>query len=314
LEMSAIVSTEEASNILNVASNHGTTEKPVEKNLSSVKKNGEKRYDPTEILSNVAQLSLSQNDVAKETTDLMNKLISREKVFSSAVNDFQVYCSQVMESVEGDAKQIRASATAEAALLVADAQFEDMQTFASIIKLNVGGHQFITSLATLCQYPDTMLGAMFSGRHTLSPEADGSYFIDRDGTHFRHILNLLRSPETSKAVAELPLSVQEELKCECDYYGLFDLMFPCKKPFICRNNKDKEIEITQDEEGRFCVNGYPIVVCFHCGSASYFGCGTSHEKPCIPYFRRIVVEKGGKVLSTQPTSDQPCYECGRSGN
>jgi hypothetical protein len=34
---------------------------------------------------------------------------------------------------------------------------------------------------------------MFSGRFALAPDAaDGSYFLDRDGTHFRHVLNFLR--------------------------------------------------------------------------------------------------------------------------
>jgi hypothetical protein len=33
---------------------------------------------------------------------------------------------------------------------------------------------------------------MFSGRHQLKTESDGSHFIDRDGTHFRYILNYLR--------------------------------------------------------------------------------------------------------------------------
>ncbi len=37
-----------------------------------------------------------------------------------------------------------------------------------------------------------MLAAMFSGRHELQREPDGSFFIDRDGAHFRHILNFLR--------------------------------------------------------------------------------------------------------------------------
>ena len=37
-----------------------------------------------------------------------------------------------------------------------------------------------------------MLAVMFSGRHQLKRESDGSYFIDRDGTHFRYILNYLR--------------------------------------------------------------------------------------------------------------------------
>ena len=38
-----------------------------------------------------------------------------------------------------------------------------------------------------------MLHAMFSGRFDTKPAEDGSYFIDRDGTHFRYILNYLRT-------------------------------------------------------------------------------------------------------------------------
>ena len=43
--------------------------------------------------------------------------------------------------------------------------------------------------------PSPLLSSMFSGKHELRPEADGSYFIDRDGTHFRHILNYLRDAD-----------------------------------------------------------------------------------------------------------------------
>jgi len=34
-----------------------------------------------------------------------------------------------------------------------------------------------------------VLASMFSGRHALKTDADGSYFIDTDGRHFRHVLN-----------------------------------------------------------------------------------------------------------------------------
>ena len=38
-----------------------------------------------------------------------------------------------------------------------------------------------------------MLTAMFSGKFEMKPSKDGSFFIDRDGTHFRFILNFLRT-------------------------------------------------------------------------------------------------------------------------
>ena len=58
-----------------------------------------------------------------------------------------------------------------------------------------------------------MLGAMFSGRHDVPLDDDGYVFIDRDGTHFRTILNLLRTgvldvPESPKAANELTRELQ----------------------------------------------------------------------------------------------------------
>ena len=58
--------------------------------------------------------------------------------------------------------------------------------FGSTVKLNVGGKIYKTTLDTLRKDPDSMLCAMFSGRHELKPdEEDGAYFIDRDGKLFR---------------------------------------------------------------------------------------------------------------------------------
>ena len=69
----------------------------------------------------------------------------------------------------------------------------DYVHFASTIKLNVGGQYFTTSVQTLTKDKGSMLHAMFSGRFDTKPGEDGSYFIDRDGTHFRYILNYLRT-------------------------------------------------------------------------------------------------------------------------
>ena len=60
--------------------------------------------------------------------------------------------------------------------------------FGSSVKLNVGGKVYKTTLDTLRKDPDSMLCAMFSGRHELKPDSeDGAYFIDRDGKLFRYI-------------------------------------------------------------------------------------------------------------------------------
>ena len=65
-------------------------------------------------------------------------------------------------------------------------------TLPRVISLNVGGYKFVTTLSTLTKDSNSMLAAMFSGRHHLDTDSEGRYFIDRDGSYFEHILNFLR--------------------------------------------------------------------------------------------------------------------------
>jgi len=87
--------------------------------------------------------------------------------------------------------------------------------FSKLVKLNVGGHLFSTSLETLTKDPGSMLHAMFSGRFDTKPSEDGSYFIDRDGTHFRYILNYLR---TGQLIVPQDKTVFKELLAEAEFY------------------------------------------------------------------------------------------------
>ncbi|XP_056141202.1 BTB/POZ domain-containing protein KCTD7 [Lampris incognitus] len=70
-----------------------------------------------------------------------------------------------------------------------------LHEFPEVIPLNVGGTYFTTRLSTLRRYDDTMLAAMFSGRHYIPRDAEGRFFIDRDGAYFGDILNFLREGE-----------------------------------------------------------------------------------------------------------------------
>jgi len=102
------------------------------------------------------------------------------------------------------------------------AAMEKTHTFQNnMIVLDVGGHRFTTSRQTLTSIPNTYLESMFSGRYELTPNIDGTYFIDRDGTHFRHILNVFRQAGTTKLSLEV---VEErhrnELRVEMEFYGL----------------------------------------------------------------------------------------------
>ncbi|KAK2518966.1 Kctd4 [Columba livia] len=72
-------------------------------------------------------------------------------------------------------------------------QDKDYKT--SLITLNVGGYLYITQKQTLTKYPDSFLEGIINGKIMCPFDADGHYFIDRDGLLFRHILNFLRNGE-----------------------------------------------------------------------------------------------------------------------
>jgi len=101
--------------------------------------------------------------------------------------------------------------------------------FPKMVKLNVGGHLFSTSLATLTKDPGSMLHAMFSGRFDAKPSGDGSYFIDRDGTHFRHILNYLR---TGQLIVPQDEIIRVELLAEADFYQIEGIVNPLRGSFF----------------------------------------------------------------------------------
>ena len=92
-----------------------------------------------------------------------------------------------------------------------------------VISLNVGGTIFATSVATLTQYPNSMLGAMFdpeSERPPARKDGQGNYFIDRDPEPFKVVLSFLRTARLTNPCG----CTLEQLECEADYFGLEELL------------------------------------------------------------------------------------------
>ena len=85
------------------------------------------------------------------------------------------------------------------------------------VKLNVGGHLFTTSLQMLTKDPNSMLAAMFSGNFEIKTAEDGAFFIDRDGTHFRFILNYLRNGEL---ILSEGATFLKEIEAEATFYQI----------------------------------------------------------------------------------------------
>ena len=82
------------------------------------------------------------------------------------------------------------------------------------IQLNVGGTVFETTESTLARHPATFFGALARNRGAAT-----RLFVDRDPTHFRHVLNYLRSGVITAPADD---DAKAELLLELEFYALHD--------------------------------------------------------------------------------------------
>ena len=113
----------------------------------------------------------------------------------------------------------------------------DQVHFSSTVKLNVGGQYFTTRVQTLRKDPNSMLAAMFSGKFDTKPSEDGSFFIDRDGTHFRFILNYLRDGEL---ILPEGATFLKELRKEAEFYQIQGILDELNPPLLPQPTKLEE--------------------------------------------------------------------------
>jgi hypothetical protein len=210
--------------------------------------------------------------------------------------------ARINKAATDKAKKVAADVKAERTAWEKEkAQLARTLKFEKIIKLNVGGKKFSTSLATLRRFPDSMLAAMFSGRHAVPTDEEGYYFVDQDGTHFEEILNFLRSPETY--TVNLPPAELSKLKQQCKFYGLLQDMFPFipASPMTVYNRCGDSSVVTQDNTGLWYVDRILMSACYSCGS------GLDNRGYIIPNFTNGTVKR---ALYTNQPAPSPCPCCG----
>ena len=132
---------------------------------------------------------------------------------NQALIDAENYIKKGCEIIQREASRVRL----EQESIDAMSKKLDQVHFSSTVKLNVGGQHFTTSVQTLKKDPNSMLAAMFSGKFEMKPSEDGSFFIDRDGTYFRFILNYLRNGEL---ILPEGATFLKELEAEAKFYQL----------------------------------------------------------------------------------------------
>ena len=266
---------------------------------------------------------------ASEVSESSPSVMEEIDVMVEDVHTRAAQMDEILSQVRENCHSFISKAKQEAANIVAEAekQTEDMKlelanweeekkriasthNFKPKVKLDVGGDTFATTLTTLTRFPDTMLGAMFSGRHALIKDEADVYFIDRDGPLFREILKFLRSPESYDNSAFQGRQLTE-LKNEAEYYGLKDLMFPIvpAKPVTVNNSWGRSVTITQGNDQLWymqCsqIGTDPVVVqvCDSCGLGYPSGYSYQHG---------VQGFKTGRIITAaQPKKIGACQVCG----
>ncbi|XP_055616017.1 BTB/POZ domain-containing protein KCTD16 [Toxorhynchites rutilus septentrionalis] len=107
-----------------------------------------------------------------------------------------------------------------------------MCDFPAVVELNVGGVHYATSLDTLKSEDGSLLQELFRGTTLDVPrDSQGRFFIDRDGSLFRFVLDYLREPSKFKMPTEF--RERELLRKEAEYFRLNGLVEAATKAPGC---------------------------------------------------------------------------------
>ena len=143
----------------------------------------EQRKDHLEHVTLAQKPSQSVNAEEASTADpyeatLVDRMQHTKQLFdcmSEKLEEAYAFFQQDFELIESKKENLK-----EMSQKLKAVHFED------VVKLNVGGEIFETSLQTLRKYPDSFFSNMFSEHFQLIKGKDRAYFIDRDGHNFRY--------------------------------------------------------------------------------------------------------------------------------
>ncbi|CAF1466125.1 unnamed protein product [Rotaria magnacalcarata] len=111
-----------------------------------------------------------------------------------------------------------------------------------IVTFNVGGHIYSTTCLTINDIVDSqsLLSLIISNRTTTPLDKNGHYFIDRDGTYFRYILNYFRD---KKLLLPENFTELKQLCSEAKYYQIDRLVNEIENRLNTTNEHNKQLEI-----------------------------------------------------------------------
>ncbi len=184
------------------------------------------------------------------------RLLNEEKRRNQGLDDADYHIKEAFKILRRETTGLRQE---QKAIDYSMSKELDHVNFSSTVNLNVGGHHFTTSVQTLTKDPNSMLAAMFSGRFEMKPSEDGTLFIDRDGTHFRFILNYLRN---GKLTLPEGATFLKELEEEAEFYQIQGIIDELKftKPSTIQASKPteafKESVILTNEEHRSVLKSW----------------------------------------------------------
>ena len=252
---------------------------------------------------------------------------SANKQASEMLKNAKANEQQILKTVKANEQQIlkRARTEAQGILQSIDqekrAWAQEQQAVAatktfdkSIMKLNVGGTHFTTTRTTLTRFPQSVLGAMFSGRHNILEDDDGAYFIDRDGSVFSHILNFLRAPEKFN-LNLVPKQDTQLFLQEFEFYGLdAKLLYIWTSEQVWDHQRRSTHTVQLRLSGEIHVDGFPARYCRNCdrifvSNNLAIGC-TSKNDSCGRVWPREVIRVAYAATNTNVNTNLRCLVCG----